>query len=132
VDLREPVEHSLSANRSSQTNTAAIRGIGRPLEQTLLRASIDQFDNRVVLESEGFGSVGNRRRTPCGNARDREQQLVLLRMKARVVGGILADQQEFPQLMAKRCKGLMERLIWIWRGGSFTHAYILSHYDLFQ
>jgi len=60
MNLGQPVEHSLSASRSSQTNTAAIREIGRPLEQTLLHASIDQFDNRVVLESEGFGGVGDR------------------------------------------------------------------------
>jgi len=130
VDLREPVEHSLSASRGSQTNTAAIREIDRPLEQTLLHAAIDQFDNSVVFESEGIGSVGNRGRTPGGGARDRQQELVLLWMQACIVSCILTDQQEFPQLMAKRCKGLMERLIWSGRGGSFTHPCIISYYDI--
>jgi len=61
MNLGQAIEHLVSTRRSSQTNTAAIRGIGRPLEQTLLHASIHQFDNRVVLEAQSLRSVGDRR-----------------------------------------------------------------------
>ena len=131
MNLRKPIEHFLSARRGSQANSTAIRAIGRTFEQTFLRAPIHQFDNRVVLQAKGLRCISNRRRTSCGDAGYREQKLVLLRMEARLVGGILADQQEIPQLMSKRCKGFVERLIWVGRGGSFTHPYILSYYDIF-
>jgi hypothetical protein len=107
MNLRQAIENLLPTSRCMQANTSTICGIGPTFKQALLRAPIHQFDNGVVLQSKGFGRIGNRRRTPCRNACDREQELVLLRMQACIDGCILADQQEFPQLMAEGCKSLM-------------------------
>ena len=131
MNLGKPSEQSLSTSCSSQTNPPAIRGIRFTLEQTVLRAAIDQFDNRVVLEPEGFGSIGNRRRTPRGDARNRQQELVLLRMQTRLDGGTLTDLKEIAQLMAKGRKRLVEKVIWILRCRAFVHNDILSYYDIF-
>jgi hypothetical protein len=107
MHLGQAIKHLLSTRRGSQTNAAAIREVGRTFEQTLLLTAIDQFHHGVVLQPKGFSSIGNRRRTSSGNARDRQQELVLLRMQAGIVGRILANQKKFSQLMAKRCEGLM-------------------------
>ena len=107
MNMGQAIENLLSTRRCSQTNTSAICGIGPTFKQAVLRAPIHQLNNGVVLQSKGFGRIGNRRRTPCGNACDREQELVLLRMQACIYSCNLADQQEFSQLMAEGCKSLM-------------------------
>ena len=96
MDLRQSIEQLLSALRSTQTNAAAVRRVRRPLEQTLLHASIHQLNNRVVLQAERFCSIGNRRRVVRRNTRHRQQKLMLLRMETSLVRSILADQLEFP------------------------------------
>jgi hypothetical protein len=132
MDLRQPIEQPLSARRSSQTNTAAIGRIRRPLKQALLHASIHQFHDRVVLQAKRVRSVRDRWGAIGRDTRHGQQKLMLLRMDTGQVRSILADQQEFPQLTAKRGESLMKRLVWVLTSWSFAHNNILSHHDIFR
>ncbi len=96
MKLRQPSEHFLAACGRPQTHTPTIVRIGCAFEQTFFSAPIDQFDDSIVLQSQGFGCIGNRRRTAIGHTGDCKQKLMLLRVQAHIVGRILTDQQKLP------------------------------------
>jgi hypothetical protein len=62
--------------------------------------SCDELDGAVVLDLQALGDASDRRRLALREATDGEQELVLLRLEARVARGGFAEDDEAPDAIA--------------------------------
>ena len=70
---------------------AAVSAVGGTLEQPFGHAAIDQLDGAVVAKPQPLSRVGDGGCFSFRDGSDLQQQLVLLRVKARVVRGLFAE-----------------------------------------
>lgn len=78
----------------------AVGVVPAPRHQAGRDAAVDQTDRAVVPQHQVLGDVADRRPAP-GVTADRQQQLMLCRGDADVVGPFGAPRQEPPQLIAE-------------------------------
>lgn len=89
---RQPIERFLTARGGAQAHPATIVRVGGAFEHAFLFASVDQLDNRVVLQAERVRGVCDRGWVSGWSAGHGQQELVMLRVQARGGCRILADK----------------------------------------
>jgi hypothetical protein len=98
---RKNFEHLLSLGREPQKDAAAVRAILPAEYQARLLASIAEFHDGIVAQTEAPGYIANRGRYAVRRPRNLEQELVLLRLKAAPVSRRLTEVEKQTELVAK-------------------------------
>jgi hypothetical protein len=82
-----------------QQDLAAVRGVRLALDETGRFQPIYQFDRGVMSQGETIRQLANGRLGTIGQAFQRQQRLVLLRLDAMLSGLYLAELKEMPELV---------------------------------
>ena len=79
-----------------QQHLPAVRAGTLPPEILPALQPVDQLDDGVMAQLQALGNFADARLAVGGKAPEREHEHVLLRLKTRVAGGLLASIQENP------------------------------------
>ncbi len=105
VLVREVGKHALAAPGEVDEHAAAIVGIRAPLDEPAAGGAIDELDSAVVVDLEPLGDLTDGGARTGGEAFERQQELVLVGLDARGVGGLLAEPKEAAELESERSEG---------------------------
>ena len=99
------LEHRRAVRGNGEDNLAAILWVFGADEELFSDAAVDQADSAVMAQIEALGYISD----GCDGARrracDLQEQLVLLRMQARVERSLLAEVKEAAQVVAEVGQG---------------------------
>ena len=116
-------QDSLSFTSQCQQHFAAIVYRSFPADTTIRLKPIDQFNCAVMLQLHPVGKFSDPRPDALGHSLDRQHELVLLLFDARLAYRLLAEIQEFANLVAELSQGLIVRL------AETFHTFIVSCRD---
>src|SRR5262245_6397440 len=103
--MRKLLETPL-CERSDEQEHLSPGSLARPLRHEPLRhASPDELDRAVVRDLEPLREPPDGRSVALRQPADREEELVLLRLEARVTCARLAEIQKAPELVPQRSEG---------------------------
>src|SRR5262245_1693600 len=122
----QPAEQRLAAGREADQHLPAVGGAAHPAHEPPLLHPIHQLHRAVVPHLQPLGERSHRRLDPIRDSLDREQQLMLLGLEARVARGLVAEPKEAPKLVAK----IRERAIVGYGQPSGRHRAIISYHDV--
>jgi hypothetical protein len=97
----ELVKQTRAFGGDAQQDAAGILLVAGALQQALLLRSVCQLDYAVVSQAKALGRVGNGGDCIGRRSGNLQQQLMLLRLKSGIVGGLLAELHESAKAIAK-------------------------------
>lgn len=121
---RELMEDRLAARREAHEHLPPVGFTSLADDQPARHKPIDELDSAVVANLQALGDGRDGWLYPFGQALDRQQKLMLLRLDPRRTGRLLAEVQEAPDRVAK----FVEDAVVL--GGQFFHKATISYSDI--
>jgi hypothetical protein len=107
VRMRQPLKQRFSTTREGQHDFAAVCLAARTTQQALCFQAIRQLDCAVMLNQQPLGQHSDGGQAMRGQALDRKQRLVLLRLDAGGIRLPFTEIQETPNFKAEIRKHLV-------------------------
>jgi hypothetical protein len=101
VIVRQGSQDSVALRGDVQGDAAAIRCVVLAVDQPSFFTALAEFDDSVMSQAQAFRYVRYRRLRAVRSSSDVEQELVLLRVKARVCGTGFAEMEKLSQGVAE-------------------------------
>ena len=102
VRLRESIQPLVPGCSELEPNQPMVVGVAHALDEASRVGPVHQSDRTVVAQEEVVGNLADGRSPGVGVAADGQQQLVLRRRQARLLGLLLAPAQEPAQPRPER------------------------------
>jgi hypothetical protein len=96
VGKGEPLEDLRPPRSELHVRDPAVDGAAPAAHEAALLEAVDELDGAVVLEHQALGQLAHRGDL-VAEAPHREQQLVLLRLEARLARGVFREREEVAQ-----------------------------------
>src|SRR5215469_12599338 len=113
-------EHFLALRSERKQDFAAVFFGPLPMDVSPSLKPVDQFHRAVMLEMHAVGDVANPRPQSIRHAFDRKHQLILPSFEPRALNGLLAEMQEFTNLISELGQSLVVGQ------GELLHSLIVS------
>ncbi len=116
------LDHAFTSRAELQENFAVVAGIVRAADQAMGLEPVDQLDRTVMPDQHSPGERADGRSFAARQALESEQQLILLRLEARLASRSSAEIQEAANGVAEVGDGRVIQSRWAVAG----HGSIIS------
>jgi len=104
----ERIEQTRTLCREREDDAAAIGGVFCAADQSFSDGTVGKLDDAVLLKAQALCQEADRTLCACRQARNLQQKLMLARLEATAVGGLLTEALKAAQRVAKLGKRLKQ------------------------